>query len=127
MYYVYNQLTIFKKFTIKYRNKKTTKFVKIRNIDNSFYNNFEYVFINFYTRKQLFNKNKTIVYFKHKIYIVNNFRAKILLKTNILDSQKIVVNINYKSINFLFCEKISIFMNIIVKKRRIFRAIKSAN
>ena len=65
--------------------KKTTKFVKIRDIDNSLYNNFEYAFINFYIRKQLFNENETIAYFKHEIYIVDNLRAKMLLKTNIFD------------------------------------------
>ena len=65
--------------------KKTTKFVKVRNINNSFHNNFEYVFMNFYIRKQLFNESKTIVYFKHEIHIVDNFCAKMLLKTNIFD------------------------------------------
>ena len=65
--------------------KKTTKLVKIRDIDNSFYNNFKYIFINFYIRKQLFNESETIIYFKHEIYIVEDFRAKMLLKINIFD------------------------------------------
>ena len=50
-----------------------------------------------------------------------------LLKTNIFDSKKVVINISQKSINFSFCEKISAFINIIAKERRIFRAIKNAN
>ena len=105
--------------------KKTIEFVKIHKVENTFYNSFEYIKINFYILKKLLNENKVIVHFKREIYIVNNFRVNILFKTNIFELKKVVIDIKQKFISFLFYKNILIFINIIVKKRRIFRILKS--
>ena len=112
-------------FQSKIQIKKTTKFVKIRDIDNILHKNSKYIEINFYVLKRLINKNKTIVYFKQKIYVVDNFRVNMLLKSNIFNSKKIVIDIKQKFVIFKSCKKLLISMNIIVKKRRIIRAIKN--
>ena len=80
------------KFQSQIEIKKTTKFVKIRDIDNTLHENFEYVEMNFFILKRLSNENETIVHFMQKIHIVDDFRVNMLLKSNILDSKKTVKN-----------------------------------
>ena len=48
-----------------------------------------------------------------------------LLKSNIFDSKKIIVDMRNKFVNFSFCEKISVLINITAKKRRIIRTVKN--
>ena len=105
--------------------KKTPKFVKIRDFDNTLHDNSKYVYVNFYISKKLFDENETITLFKQKIYIVDNFRVNMLLKSNIFDFEKIVVDMKNKFVNFLFCERISAFINITIKKRRIIRTMRN--
>ena len=69
-------------------------------IENILHKNFEYVKINFYILKKLLYENKSIVYFKQEIYIINNFCINILLETNIFKLRKIVINIKREFINF---------------------------
>ena len=69
-------------------------------IENILHKNFEYVKINFYILKKLLYENKSIVYFKREIYIINNFCINILLETNIFKLRKIVINIKREFINF---------------------------
>ena len=83
-------------------------------IENILHKNFEYVKINFYILKKLLYENKSIVYFKQEIYIINNFCINILLETNIFKLRKIVINIKREFINFLFCEKLKTFQFLLI-------------
>ena len=113
-------------FQSKTQIKKTTKFVKNRDINNTLHENSKYIEINFYVLRQLTNENEIIVHFKQKVHVVDNFRVNMLLKSNIFDSKKVVIDIKRKFIIFKSCKKLSILIDIIVKKRRIIRVIKNA-
>ena len=114
------------KFQSQIEIKKTTKFVKIRDIDNTLHENFEYVEMNFFILKRLSNENETIVHFMQKIHIVDDFRVNMLLKSNIFDSKKTIIDMKRKFVIFSSCQEFSISVDIIVKKRRISRTIKNA-
>ena len=115
-----------KTFQSKTQIKKTTKSVKIRDIDNTLHESSKYIEMNFYVLKRLTNKNKAITHFKQKIHVVNDLRVNMLLKSNIFDSKKAVIDIKQKSVIFKSCKKLSVSVNIIVKKRRIIRAVRNA-
>ena len=105
--------------------KKTTNFIKIHDIDKTFHDNSKYVELDFYIFEKTSNDIEIIVHFKREMHVINDFRVNVLLKTNILNSKSIIINMNRKFIIFLACENIFVFLNIISKKTRIIRFVKS--
>ena len=105
--------------------KKTTNFIKIHDIDKTFHDNSKYVELDFYIFEKTSNDIEIIVHFKREMHVINDFRVNVFLKTNILNSKSIIINMSRKFIIFFACENIFVFLNIISKKTRITRFVKS--
>ena len=55
-------------------------------------------------------KKLIIIKFIKNIYVINNLKINLLIKINILNSKKIIINLFKKSIIFKKCRNIFIFM-----------------
>ena len=51
-----------------------------------------------------------IIKFIKNIHVINNFKINLLIKMNILDSKKIIINLFKKNIIFIKCRNVFIFM-----------------
>ena len=73
--------------------KQRTKFIRIRDINNTILNNKKYLSIKFKVFNELNNK-LTIVIFTKNVNIINELKIKIFLNNNIFESKNIVFNID---------------------------------
>ncbi len=84
----------------------------------------KYLNLNFYIIETFETKISTIAHFKREIYVIDNFRAKLFINTNIFKFETIVVNVvrkklivnNYNIIAFLF---------VILRRKRVERKLYS--
>ena len=81
--------------------------LKIRGVDAIKHETIEYIIANLYFSKTNFQKNKILVYLRRKIYIVNDFRIKLLINNNIINFENIIVNVIKKNV-FIKSYKIKI-------------------
>ena len=70
--------------------------VKIRNIENFTFNNTKYILIIFEIFDKFVDDKSIIINFIRYIYIVNNLKIKMFMNNDILDSKKIIINLNKK-------------------------------
>ena len=96
--------------------------IKIQNIDDLEYVNFDYVNLNIYFENKL-KKKSIIVYVKKNVHVINNLRVKILINIDIICSKKIIINLrtrkfiidNCDIMIFITCTFVDFKINYIVK------------
>ena len=102
--------------------KQIVDSIKIRNIDDRKYFSFDYVNLNIYLKNKL--KKKTIYcLYKKNVYVINNFRVKILIDIDIMYSKKMTTNLQTRKLiiddcdmtTFITCTFINFKINRIVK------------
>ena len=59
--------------------------------------------------------------------MIDDFRANVLLKVDILEFEQIILDINKRSIIFSICDNLIAIINFIFKNQRITNAIRSIN
>ena len=74
----------------------------MRNVNIARYLIDNYLVLNIYIKDYICNK-KSIAYICRKIYIVDNFKIKLLLNINIITSKQIIVNLNIKQLILNSC------------------------
>ena len=104
---------------------RINNFIKVRNINHRLHNNFEYIELNFYVSDKLFDDSSIIIYFKREIHIVDDFRINVLLKVNIINFEKITLNLNNRTFSLFDCDNFQTSLDIIFKNHRIIRAVRS--
>ena len=103
------------------------KSLKIKSIKLFTLNIDEYISINFAISNEANNKSTIACFIRH-FYIVNNFKANILLDNNIFDSKNAVVHISQQKFIIDNCGNFSISLKVVVKNNdgeRIKRIIRS--
>ena len=116
-----------RKINLNVNVKRTQCSIRIHNIDNKLHNSFEYIKLNFYIVDKLFNEFAIKTHFRHEIYLIDDFRAKVLLKINILEFEQIILDMSKHNMIFSICNNLITIVDFILKSRRIIRAIKSFN
>ena len=91
----------------------------IRNIRNIIYNFNKYIVIDIFINNYIKKNNKqisTINKFSIEIYIVDNFKANLLLNNNVFKVQRVAININTQIATLINCNTLIISINITIKK-----------
>ena len=100
---------------------KMTLSLKVREVDFIKHEIIEYVIINLYFSKTNFQRNKILIYFRKEIYIINDFRIKLLINNNIINFKNIIVDVINKSVfikNYKIKIEISVYPhNEFIKKK----------
>ena len=66
-------------------------------------------------KKFKISKTEIITSFNAKFHIVNSFSANVILKNNVLISQKIFINLLIQKLHIEICKNIQILLNIHIK------------
>ena len=70
--------------------------IKIQDINNREYFNFDYINLNFYLKSK-FKKKFSIIHIKKKMYMINNLWIKILIDIDIMCSKKMTTNLQTRN------------------------------
>ncbi len=84
--------------------------VRIRDIDIVIHNCSKYVHL-----KLFISKFTKIVKLTRQTHVVNNLRVKFLMKINILESKKAILNISQRKMILSLCENLKIFIRVTLK------------
>ena len=71
--------------------------IKIRDINDREYFNFDYINLNFYLKNK-FKKNFSIIYIKKNVHVINNLKIKILINIDIICSKKMTTNLQTRKL-----------------------------
>ena len=83
--------------------KQIVDSINIRDINNREHFNFDYVNLNIYLKNK-FKKNNLLFILKKNVYMINNFRIKILININITYSKKIMTNLQIRKLIINNCD-----------------------
>ena len=98
--------------------KKTSQFIRVRNIEVRKHDNSKYIELDFYIHDKKIDDIFVITHFKRKIHIINDFKTKMLIDMNIMKSKKIILNFANKRLTVKSCE-IIVFLTLKLKKKRV--------
>ena len=98
--------------------------IKVYEINVRKHNNFKWFKLNFYIDNKFVNDIRIIVYFKYKIYIVDDLRVKLLINNNILKFKLILIYLKRRELIINSCE-ITTLVFIKVRNNQIKKIIKS--
>lgn len=76
----------------------------------------KYIFVNFYLKSKNPANRKILIYFKYKLYLINNMKANILIGINILKHKCIIINIKKQQIVFQNYFNIKVLLNPFLKR-----------
>ena len=65
--------------------------------------------------KNLINNQFVVAYLQRKIHIVNNLKIKLLLNINVINSKKILVDMNQQKLIIKNCQKFIVKLKITIK------------
>ena len=77
--------------------------IKMRDIDDREYINFDYVNLNIYFENKL-KKKSSIAHVKKNVYMMNNLRVKMLIDIDIMYSKKITTNLQTRRLTIDNCD-----------------------
>jgi hypothetical protein len=90
--------------------------ITVRDIEIAIHNCFEYVKLKLYISDTLkFSNVKEIVKLTRYAHIVNNLRVKFLMKMNILEFEKVILNISRRKMILSLCENLNVNIRITSK------------
>ena len=109
--------------TSDYIIKHISMSVKIRDINDVMMLSSEYIFIKFIIHGTL-NKKLIIDKLRRQMHIINDLKVNMLIKFNIFDSEKIMLNYVIEQLTINSCKKIKIFMKITFKRNKINKIVR---
>ena len=68
--------------------------ISVREIDSAQHMTNKYIMIYIYILRTLSSNEVTVVHIHQKVHIIDNLKVKLLMKINILMSEKVVVDFN---------------------------------
>lgn len=105
--------------------EKMSTSINVRNIENVLHQSNVYVMLNLYL-DELFNDKKISDHIRREFYVVDNLKCKLLMKLDIMISEKMIINLANKSFIIFTCENLIISIRINLKSNsRIRRIIHS--
>ncbi len=104
--------------------KKTQAFISICDIDIARYLIDNYLILDIYIKDYIRNK-ESIAHICRKIYIVDNFKIKLLLNINIIAFEQIIVNLDIKQFTLNSYRELTTSLNITTQNNiKICRVLK---
>ena len=103
--------------------KHIAQSIRVRNIDDSILSSFEYVILKISMKDHL--ADSIIEKIRRQLYIVDELKANMLMRSNILDSEKMILNYNKKLLIIDSCRSMTNSMTITLdeKIKRVVRAL----
>ena len=95
----------FLKNVFKLKIRKMTSFISIRDVKNKVVNTNKYIIIIVYINDVINDIIKTI-YFTMKMHFINDLKINIFFETNIITSQKMIMNLKTRVIKFGKCQEL---------------------
>ncbi len=90
--------------------------VTVRDIDIATHNCFEYVTLELFISGYIRNpRSKDIAKLTRQAHVVDNLRAKFLMSMNILESEKVILNIFRRKMILSLCESLKVNIRVISK------------
>ena len=84
----------------------------------------DYLLLFMYVKKQI-DDQFVVVHFRREIHVINNLKIKLLLKINVINSKRIMIDLNQRQLFIKNCQNLTIKLKIIVKNNvKIRRVIK---
>lgn len=99
--------------------------IKIKNIDIKMHDNSKYVNVNFYFQKKC-RDEIMIVQLKIKFHLIDDLKAQMFIKMNIMNSKQMILNFDNKIMIISTCENIEISISFHRKNASIDRTIRAA-
>ena len=107
--------------------KKFKIFIVVRNIEIVKYIIDDYLLFFIYVKKQI-DDQFVVVHFRRKIHVINNLKIKLLLKINVMNSKRMIIDLNQRQFFIKNCQNLTTKLEIIVKNnvklRRIIKVKK---
>ena len=104
---------------------KTTFNIKIKDIKFAIHDNLKYVILNLYMSEKC-QKNSATAYLKTEFHIVNEIKINMLIKMNVMKSERINLNFENKIMIISTCRDIQVSINFHRKKTSVNRTIRAA-
>lgn len=105
---------------------KTTKSIKVRGIEKTVHDNFEYVVMNFYIIDTI-KSTRSLTHFKAEVYLINDLKINVLLRVDVLISKKMVLNFERGKMIIFTCKKFEVEIIIVRKFEKIIKSMRSSN
>ncbi len=106
--------------------RKLTSSILIRDIENKIHNSDEYILMNDFIKETLWNDTSAIAFFQREVYLMNDFKIKMLIDVDILSSKRIQINLNDRILQINSCQDIIVKINIVTRKKaNLKRIVKS--
>ena len=102
--------------------KKIIVFLLVREVKNKIVYISKYTLVTIYMRNTV-HGNKRTIYLIIKVYIIDNLKVNILIDTNTIASQGIIINLDRKIITFAKCQNLQVSLNIITRTQPYFKRI----
>ena len=102
--------------------RKIIFFISIRGVGNKIVNTNKYVIIIAYVNEIINNITK-IICFTMEIHFVNDLKINIFLETNIITSQKMIMNLKTRILKLGKCQKLQISIDVIARIQSYFKCI----
>ena len=103
--------------------KKINTIIKIREIDDKIHDNSKYVKMNLYIFEKIKN-NSCVAHLKTKFHLINTLKINVLLETNMLISEKMILNFVKKILIITTCEVMKVSIQIERKKKIVNKSIR---
>ena len=94
--------------------KKFKTFIIVKDIEIVKYVIDDYLLFFMYVKKQI-DDQFIVVHFRRKIHVINNLKIKLLLEINVMNSKRIIVDLNQRLLLIKNCQNLTIKLKIIVK------------
>jgi len=109
---------------LKYLTRQSSVVVFVRDIENDKHLINDYLQLSIYLQDKIDN-NRVVAHFCQKVHVVKNLRAKLLLSMNIIDLERIIVNVNKRKLIIKSCHNLETKLKIKSKNNiRIKRVVK---
>ena len=104
---------------------KTIFNIKIKDIKFAIHDNLKYVILDLYMSEKC-QKNSATAHFKAKFHIVNEIKANMLIKMNVMKSERINLNFENKMMIISTCRDIQISIDFHRRKTSVNRTVRIA-
>ena len=102
--------------------KKITFFISIRDVNNKIVSIDKYAMITIYI-KEIVNDMKRSACLTIKVHVINNLKTNILIKTNIITSQEMTMNLKTRTIKLERCQGLNISIDVVARTQSHFKRI----
>ena len=111
-------------FDYKTHARLSSKFLKIRNIDDAVVITIDYIFFIFRIFEVAIDDKNAIAIFTKRVYIVKELKTKILMNNDILESKQINIDVDKQVVIIESCKNIKIQFNVTNANSQIKRVVR---